>query len=30
VLGVPGAVLADRLTGHLVREIMFRGLAADR
>ncbi len=25
VLGVPGAVLADRLTGHLVREIMFRG-----
>jgi tetratricopeptide (TPR) repeat protein len=25
VLGVPGAMLADRLTGHLVREIMFRG-----
>ena len=25
VLGVPGAVLADRLTGHLVREIMLRG-----
>jgi hypothetical protein len=25
VLGVPGAVLADRLTGHLVREIMVRG-----
>jgi len=25
VLGVPGAVLADRLTGHLVREIIFRG-----
>ena len=25
VLGVPGAVLADRLTGHLMREIMFRG-----
>ena len=25
VLGVPGTVLADRLTGHLVREIMFRG-----
>ena len=25
VLGLPGAVLADRLTGHLVREIMFRG-----
>ena len=24
-LGVPGAVLADRLTGHLVREIMVRG-----
>jgi hypothetical protein len=25
VLGVPGAVLADRLTGHLVREIVVRG-----
>ena len=25
VPGVPGAVLADRLTGHLVREIMLRG-----
>ena len=25
VLGVSGAVLADRLTGHLVREIMLRG-----
>ena len=25
VLGVPGIVLADRLTGHLVREIMLRG-----
>ena len=25
VLGVPGTVLADRLTGHLVREIMLRG-----
>ena len=25
VLGVPGAVLADRLTGHLVREIIVRG-----
>jgi hypothetical protein len=25
VLGVPGAVLADRLTGHLVREIILRG-----
>ena len=25
VLGVPGAVLAERLTGHLVREIMRRG-----
>jgi hypothetical protein len=25
VLGVPGTVLADRLTGHLVREIIFRG-----
>jgi uncharacterized protein YidB (DUF937 family) len=25
VLGVPGSVLADRLTGHLVREIRFRG-----
>ena len=25
VLGVPGAELAARLTGHLVREIMFRG-----
>jgi hypothetical protein len=25
VLGVPGTVLADRLTGHLVKEIMFRG-----
>ena len=25
VLGVPGAVLADRLTGHLVREIFVRG-----
>ena len=25
VLGVPGTVLADKLTGHLVREIMFRG-----
>jgi hypothetical protein len=25
VLGVPGAVLADRLTSHLVREIMVRG-----
>ena len=25
VLGVPGAVLADRLTEHLVREIMLRG-----
>jgi hypothetical protein len=25
VLGVSGTVLADRLTGHLVREIMFRG-----
>jgi hypothetical protein len=24
-LGVPGTVLADRQTGHLVREIMFRG-----
>ena len=27
VLGVPGTVLAERLTGHLVREIMFRGSA---
>ena len=26
VLGVPGTVLAARLTGHLVREIIFRGL----
>ena len=25
VLGVPGTVLADRLTGHLVREIIVRG-----
>ena len=25
LLGVPGAVLADRLTGHLVREIIVRG-----
>jgi hypothetical protein len=25
VLGVPGTVLADRLTGHLVREIVVRG-----
>jgi len=25
VLGVPGTVLADMLTGHLVREIIFRG-----
>jgi hypothetical protein len=25
VLGLPGAVLADRLTGHLVQEIMVRG-----
>ena len=25
ILGVPGAVLADRLTGHLVREIIVRG-----
>jgi len=25
VLGVPGTVLADKLTGHLVREIMLRG-----
>jgi hypothetical protein len=25
VLGVPGTVLADRLTGHLVREIILRG-----
>ena len=25
VLGVPGTVLADRLTGHLVRQIMLRG-----
>ena len=25
VLGVPGTVLADRLTGHLVREIIIRG-----
>ena len=25
VLGVPGAVLAEKLTGHLVREIMLRG-----
>jgi hypothetical protein len=25
VMGVPGAVLADRLTGHLVREIIVRG-----
>ncbi len=25
VLGMPGTVLADRLTGHLVREIMLRG-----
>jgi hypothetical protein len=25
VLGVPGTVLADRPTGHLVREIVFRG-----
>ena len=25
VLGVPGAVLADKLTGHLVREIIVRG-----
>ena len=25
VLGVPGTVLADRLTGHLMREIMLRG-----
>jgi len=25
VLGVPGALLADRLTGHLVREIIVRG-----
>ena len=25
VLGVPGSVLADRLTGHLVREIIVRG-----
>ena len=25
VLGVPGAVLAENLTGHLVREIMLRG-----
>jgi hypothetical protein len=27
VLGVPGTVLADRLTGHLVREIIVRGSA---
>ena len=25
VLGVPGTVLADKLTGHLVREIIVRG-----
>ena len=25
LLGVPGAVLADKLTGHLVREIIVRG-----
>ena len=25
VMGVPGAVLADKLTGHLVREIIVRG-----
>ena len=25
ILGVPGAVLADKLTGHLVREIIVRG-----
>ena len=25
VLGIPGAVLAEKLTGHLVREIMLRG-----
>ena len=25
ILGIPGAVLAEKLTGHLVREIMFRG-----
>ena len=25
VLGVSAAVLAEKLTGHLVREIMFRG-----
>ena len=25
VLGVPGTILADRLTGHLVREIIVRG-----
>jgi hypothetical protein len=27
VLGVPGAVVAEKLTGHLVREIMLRGSA---
>jgi hypothetical protein len=27
VLGVPSAVLADKLTGHLMREIMLRGSA---
>jgi hypothetical protein len=27
VLGVPGDVLAEKLTGHLIREIMLRGSA---
>jgi hypothetical protein len=30
VAGVPGAVLAERLTGHLVREIMLRGSRGGR
>jgi hypothetical protein len=30
VLGVPGAVLADRLIGHLVREIIVRGSGGGR
>ena len=30
LLGVPGTVLAEQLAGHLVREVMLRGLVAAR
>ena len=30
VLGVPGTVVSAKLTSHLLREVMARGLAEDR